>query len=313
MTYRPVAWITHPDCLRHDMGELHPESPQRLHAINDRLRISGIFDFLQHHEAPLATRAQLERVHSAAHVERVFATDARAAPVAIDGDTVHAEHTLAAALRAAGAGVLGVDLVMDDKAGLAFCAVRPPGHHCERERAMGFCFFNNVAVAAAQALARGIRRIAILDFDLHYGNGTADIFQGDERVWLFSTYQHPLYPNWTGALHAKNLVDVPLAAYAGSEQFRHAVSERWLPQLEALQPELLLVSAGFDAHAQDPLGDLRLSFDDYRWLGRVIGEIAEQCCEGRVVATLEGGYDLHALARSVESFLLPFVGDELPS
>lgn len=313
MSYHPLAWITHPDCLRHDMGALHPESPQRLHAITERLRVSGLYDFLQHHEAPLATRAQLLRAHSAAHVERVLGTDASQGPVAIDEDTVHGQHTLQAALRAAGAGILGVDLALGGKAGLAFCAVRPPGHHCERDRAMGFCFFNNVAVAARHALARGIKRVAILDFDLHYGNGTADIFAGDERVWLFSTYQHPLYPHWKGAPQAKNLVDTPLPPFAGGDAFRHAVSERWLPELEKLRPEIILVSAGFDAHAQDPLGDLRLDCDDFRWIGSVIQEISEECCSGRVVATLEGGYDLHALARSVESFLLAFLGDELPT
>lgn len=311
MSYRPVAWISHPDCLRHDMGAMHPECAQRLNAISDRLRIGGLYDFLQHHQAPLALREQLAWVHSEAHLDRVFHADTSRGPVAIDGDTQQSEHTLQAALRAAGAGILGVDLALDGKAGLAFCAVRPPGHHCERNRAMGFCFFNNVAVAAAHALSRGLKRIAILDFDLHYGNGTADIFKGDDRVWLFSTYQSPLYPHWAGAPEARNLVDVELPAYAGSAVFRQAVSERWLPLLETLRPQLILVSAGFDAHAQDPLGDLRLGFDDFRWLGSVIAGVAESCCQGRVVATLEGGYEPHALARSVESFLLPFVGDGL--
>lgn len=313
MSYPPIAWITHPDCLRHDMGAAHPESPERLHAIGERLRVSGLYDFLQHHEAPLATHEQLLRAHSVAHVERVLGTDASQRPVMIDEDTVHAEHTLQAALRAAGAGILGVELVLAGKAGLAFCAVRPPGHHCERDQAMGFCFFNNVAVAAMHALARGLQRIAILDFDLHYGNGTADIFKGDDRVWLFSTYQHPLYPYWKGAPQAKNLLDTPLPPLAGGAAFRHAVTERWLPGLEKLRPEIILVSAGFDAHALDPLGDLRLSYDDFRWIGSVIARLAEECCAGRVVATLEGGYDLQALARSVESFLQPFLGAELPA
>ncbi|MDP3856936.1 MAG: histone deacetylase family protein [Stagnimonas sp.] len=313
MTYRPLAWISHPDCLRHEMGALHPESPLRLHAITDRLRISGVYDFLQQHEAPLATVEALLRVHGAAHVEQQFQLGAAGKTVALDADTVHGQHTLAAALRAAGAGVLGVDLVLDGKAGLAFCAVRPPGHHCERDRAMGFCFFNNIAVAAGHALARGLRRIAILDFDVHYGNGTADIFKNDDRVWLFSTYQDPLYPHWAGAPEARNLIDVPLPAYSDGKAFRQAVSEHWLPALQRLQPELILVSAGFDAHAQDPLADLRLGFEDFRWLGGVIGGVAESCCPGRVVASLEGGYEVHVLARSVEAFLLPFLGDELPA
>ncbi|MGH8515874.1 MAG: histone deacetylase family protein, partial [Panacagrimonas sp.] len=201
-----------------------------------------------------------------------------------------------------------VDLVLDDQAQLAFCAVRPPGHHAERDRAMGFCFFNNVAVGAAHALHRGLSRVAILDFDLHYGNGTADIFMGDERVTLYSTYQHPLYPQWSGAPHAPNLVDVPLHAYAGSEAFRAAVTEHWLPRLELQRPQIILVSAGFDAHAKDPMGDLRLQFQDYAWIGEVIRDVAEHCCSGRVVATLEGGYDLPTLARCTEMFLHPFLG-----
>lgn len=308
MSSRPVAWITHPACLLHDMGSGHPECPQRLQAIEDRLRACGLMDFLQREEAPLATREQLLRVHSREHVDALFAADLSHGPRPIDGDTLQSETSLPAALRAAGAAVLGVERVLADRAGLAFCAVRPPGHHAERDRVMGFCFFNNVAVGAAHALSLGLERIAILDFDLHYGNGTADIFIDDPRVWLYSTYQHPLYPQWSGAPHSPHLVDVPLRAYSGGEAFRAAVTEHWLPALERQRPQLILVSAGFDAHAQDPLGDLRLGYDDYRWIGEVIRDLADQCCGGRVVATLEGGYDLHALARSVESFIQPYMG-----
>ena len=175
---------------------------------------------------------------------------------------------------------------------------------------MGFCFFNNIAVGAGHALARGLSRLAILDFDVHYGNGTADIFRGDPRVTLLSTYQHPLYPGWVGAPDAPNLIDVPLPAHSGSTAFRGAVANQWLPVLEQLQPELLLVSAGFDAHQGDPLGDLRLQPADYGWLGAVIRDVAEACCDSRVVATLEGSYELPALARSVEHFLRPFLGGE---
>lgn len=309
--YRPVAWITHPDCALHDMGGMHPECPQRLRAIEDRLKAGGVYDFLKHVEAPLATREQLLRVHDARHVDHVLHADTSAGPILHDGDTLQAEHSLKAALRAAGAGVKGVELALAGEAGLSFCAVRPPGHHAERHRAMGFCFFNNAAVAAAHALALGLKRVAVLDFDLHYGNGTADIFAGDERVWMYSTYQHPLYPHWAGAPLAENLVDVPLAPYAGSREFREAISERWLPEIERQRPELLVVSAGFDAHAADPLGDLRLGYEDYRWVGAVIRDVAEACCAGRVVALLEGGYELHALARSVELFIQPFVSGDL--
>ncbi|MES2683568.1 MAG: histone deacetylase family protein [Pseudomonadota bacterium] len=311
-TDRPVCWITHPECRLHDMGAGHPESPRRLDAIEDRLRADGSGDFLQRLAAPMVSAIALERVHDAAHVERILTADTTAGEIQIDPDTLMNPHSLEAALRAAGAGVLAVDEVLAGRAGLAFCAVRPPGHHAERARAMGFCFFNNIAVAAAHALASGLQRVAILDFDVHYGNGTADIFKGDARVLVCQTYQHPLYPHWAGAPDAPNLVDVPLRAYSGSAAFRAAVTEHWLPRLESFQPELLLVSAGFDAHELDPMAELRFTTDDYRWIAGVIQGVAEACCEGRVVAMLEGGYHLDALARSVSAFLQPFLGKDLP-
>ncbi|WP_295686486.1 histone deacetylase family protein [uncultured Nevskia sp.] len=307
--FRPITWITHAACQQHEMGAEHPESPQRLIAIEDRLQTEGISDSLHRMEAPVVSVQDLERVHSQEHVKHMLAALPGAEGIAIDPDTRMTEHTLAAALRAAGAGVLAVDRALKEEAGLAFCAVRPPGHHAERARAMGFCFFNTVAVAAGDALALGLKRVAIVDFDAHYGNGTADIFKHDARVLICSTYQDPLYPFWAGAPDAGNLVDVPLRAYAGSAAFRAAVSEQWLPRLESFRPELLLVSAGFDAHAQDPLADLRLSTDDFRWIGAVIQGVAEACCQGRVVAMLEGGYDLGALAGSVCAFLQPFLGE----
>ncbi len=294
------------------MGALHPESPRRLDAIEDRLRADGSGDFLHRLQAPLASLQALERVHDAAHVQRILTADTTEGEIQIDPDTLMNPHSLEAALRAAGAGVLAVDQVLAGEAGLAFCAVRPPGHHAEHRRAMGFCFFNNIAVAAAHALAQGLQRVAIVDFDVHYGNGTADIFKGDERVLVCQVYQHPLYPYWAGAPDAPNLVDVPLKAYSGSAAFRTAVSEHWLPRLERFQPELLLVSAGFDAHELDPLAELRLTTDDYRWIAAVIQGVADACCQGRVVAMLEGGYHLDALAKSVSAFLQPFLGQDLP-
>ena len=304
-----AVWISHPDCLRHENAPGHPESPRRLQAIHDRLVASGLDALMRHEPAPLATREQLLRVHDPAHVGGLL--DA-ARPPCIDAETQVGPHTLPAALRAAGAGVRAVDLVLEGQARFVFCAVRPPGHHAERACAMGFCFFNNVAVAAGHALARGLSRVAILDFDLHYGNGTADIFRTDPRVTLLSTYQHPLYPGWAGAPEAPNLVDVPLPAQSGSTAFRDAIANHWLPVLERQRPELILVSAGFDAHQDDPLGDLRLRAEDFGWVGQVIHDVAHLCCEGRVVATLEGGYDLHALGRSVEMFLRPFLGFPVP-
>ncbi|TJY62993.1 histone deacetylase family protein [Sinimarinibacterium sp. CAU 1509] len=308
----PVAWISHPVCSRHQIDEDHPESPQRLAAIEDRLLTSGLGDFVCRHEAPDATRDQLERVHESSYIDHVLRHrrigDVR---VVVDNDTAFNRYTVDAALRAAGAGVLGVDLVMRGEAGLAFCAVRPPGHHAERARTMGFCFFNNVAVAAAHALSYGLEHVAIIDFDLHYGNGTADIFKNDPRVLLLSTYQHPLYPYWTGVPDAINLIDVPLSPYTHGEAFRAAVLNEWMPALERTRPELILVSAGFDAHAADPMGDLRLQYEDYRWLGSLIKDLGESSAQNRIVATLEGGYDLTALARSVEAFLTPFLGGEM--
>ncbi len=309
--FRPVAWITHPSSLRHDMGEGHPECPQRLQAIEDHLRRSGLLDFMQQLEAPAAATAQLLRAHDRAHVERVLQADTAHGPVWHDPDTAQGPHTAEAALHAAGAAVKAVELVLAEQAGLAFCAVRPPGHHAERTRAMGFCFFNNVAVAAAHALAQGLERVAILDFDVHYGNGTADIFAGDPRVVLYSTYQHPLYPYWESRANQANRVDVALPPGAGSEEFRSAVRSRWLGRMLEQKPQLILVSAGFDAHAEDPLADLRLGYDDYSWIAAQIQDVAERCCPGRVVATLEGGYSLHALARSVERFLQPFLSGDM--
>ncbi len=307
MNTKPVAWITHPDCLLHQMEPEHPESPLRLHAIQDRMMACGIDGFLLHAQAPDATQEQLLRAHSAEHVRFVLNAPADP-PQHIDPDTLLMRHTARAALRAAGAGVLGVDMVLDGQASLAFCAVRPPGHHAERARAMGFCFFNNIAVAATHALSRGLERVAILDFDVHYGNGTADIFRDEPRVLLCSTYGHPLYPYWEGNGDSRSLVDVPLPPYTASTAFRTAVTQHWLPRLEAFRPELLLVSAGFDAHGADTLGNMRLGYDDYRWLGELCQQLAETSCEDRIVAMLEGGYDLTALARSVEAFLQPFMG-----
>ena len=307
----PVAWITHPDCARHEIDVGHPESPRRLAAIEDRLLAAGLRDFMERHTAPDAPRTALERAHSVAHVDAVLAQRALGPRrLAVDGDTAYTEHTASAALRAAGAGLLGVDLLLAGRTHLAFCAVRPPGHHAERARAMGFCFLNNVAIAAYHALERGLRRVAILDFDVHYGNGTADIVGGDPRILLLSTYQDPLYPHWRGAPQHANLIDVPLPALCSGAAFRAAVTTHWLPALAQQQPELILVSAGFDAHTADPLADLRLRTDDYRWLGALIRDAAMATAQGRVLVTLEGGYDLDALAASVEAFIMPFIGDD---
>jgi acetoin utilization deacetylase AcuC-like enzyme len=308
MSGLPSYWISHPSCLAHRMDEGHPEAPERLWAIEDRLRITGLDMFLNRENAPPASSEALLRVHTPEHVESVLSIRPTEGLVRVDPDTSMNPHTAEAALHAAGAGILGVELTLKRRAGFVFCAVRPPGHHAERAKPMGFCFFNNIAVAAAEALARGLERVAILDFDVHYGNGTADIFRNDERVLLCSTYEHPLYPYWAGNPDDTEIVDAPLKAGDGSEQYRFAVEHRWLPSLEAFRPQMLLVSAGFDAHMRDPLANLRLTDEDFYWTGKQLLDFSERHCPGRVVAMLEGGYEPYALARCVESFVRPFVG-----
>lgn len=275
----------------------HPEQPARLGAIEDQLRAQGIYDFLRHYEAPRASEEQLLRVHPQQHIDRLRASSPEQGLVGIDPDTTMCPGTLEAALRAAGANVLATDLVMQGAMKKAFCNVRPPGHHAEHDRAMGFCFFNNVAVGAAHAMAEhGLERVAILDFDVHFGNGTAEIFEDDERVLLCSTYEHPLYPDLNPPTVPGRSINCALPAGSGSAQFRAAVSEHWHPALEAFAPQLIFVSAGFDAHAGDPLADLQLTVDDYAWITKLICELADRYANGRVVSTLEGGYDLSALA-----------------
>lgn len=295
-----TAYISHPLCLKHDMGVHHPECPARIPAIEDQLIASGLFDYLQHHQAPEATREQLLRVHSAAHVDRIAAASPAQGLVELDGDTSLNPYSYPAALRAAGAAVLAVDLVMAGRVENAFCAIRPPGHHAERDRAMGFCIFNNVAVGAAHALAQhGLKRVAIADFDVHHGNGTEDIFHDEPRVMLCSTFQHPFYPYSGAGSGNEHIINVPLPAGTGGTEFRAAVTERWLPALEAFQPEMLFISAGFDAHRDDDMAMFRLSEPDYAWVTLELKRIAAQYAQRRIVSVLEGGYELHALGRSV--------------
>lgn len=303
----PPAWISHPVCARHLAGVEHPEQPRRLAVIEERMRASGLAALMQQIEAPRATPADLARVHSAAVISRVLEGPGMQEHRWLDADTALTAASADAALHAAGAALLGVDLVLDRQASFVFCATRPPGHHAERERSMGFCLFNSVAVAAAHALHRGLQRVAILDFDVHYGNGTADIFRHDERVLLCSSYQDGIYPGWQGDAGASGLIDVPLQSGTGGTELRSAVEQVWRPAMATFRPELILVSAGFDAHEADPLAGLSWSEDDYAWLAGFIRDFAAEHCAGRVVATLEGGYELQALARSVEAFVEPFV------
>ena len=294
-----TAFITHPACLQHETGSDHPESRQRLCAIEDALISAGLMNLLKRLDAPRATREQLCRVHSPEYVNEIK----RRAPVSgmaeLDAETVLGPKSLEAACRAAGAVVHGVDMVINNAVDTAFCSIRPPGHHAGRDSAMGFCIYNNVAVGAAHALAAGLERVAIVDFDVHHGNGTESIFLTDERVMLCSVFQHPFYPDAPLVTDSHHIVHAPLGAGAYSDEFQKAVQDKVLPALHRYRPELILVSAGFDSHFEDCMGQLNLLDSDYYWITREIMDAAAQHAGGRVVSTLEGGYELPALGRSV--------------
>jgi acetoin utilization deacetylase AcuC-like enzyme len=299
-----TAFITHRDCWLHDMGSHHPECPDRLGAINDRLIASGLDLYLEFHDAPLATQEQLLRAHGAEYIASLHAASPKAGIHHVDPDTAMCPGTLQAALRAAGAGVLAVDLVMQKKIASAFCAVRPPGHHAERNKAMGFCFFNNIAVAAMHAIEQwGLQRVVIVDFDVHHGNGTENIFAGDERVLMVGTFQHPFYPYCGADSPASNMCNVPLKAGTRGGEFRDVVVDVWLPRLNEFKPELVLISAGFDAHYEDDMGSLGFLEADYAWATDQMRRIAEVHGGGRIISMLEGGYVLSALSRSVSAHI----------
>lgn len=296
-----TSFITHPHCWLHNMGAQHPESPERLSEILDCIRGEGLDCFLDMREdAPAATPEQLYRAHSPAYVDELFEIAPEHGLRHLDADTAMMRHTLAAALRAAGAGILASELVLSGKAHNAFCSVRPPGHHAERLRAMGFCFFNNVAVAAHHVMeTHGIERVSIIDFDVHHGNGTENIFFGDARVQMLSFFQHPLYPYCGFGHAAPNMINTPLPAGTRGDVVRELLVESWLPALDRHAPEMLFLSAGFDAHYEDDMASMGLQDGDFGWISRKLREWADLHCGGRLVSMLEGGYVLPALGRSV--------------
>ena len=304
-----TAYITHAACQQHDTGPAHPECASRLYAIEDRLIATGLRDELHHIDAPQVSTEQLLRVHALEHIETVVATIPDSGYARLDPDTVVSPDSLSAAFHAAGAAVAAVDLVATGEMDSAFCAVRPPGHHAERNRVMGFCLFNNVAVGAAHALAaHDLKRVAIVDFDVHQGNGTEEIFAGDDRVLFCSTFQHPFYPFTPVPPNNANRVNVPLDATAKSEEFRAAVTDHWIPAVQRFQPEMVFVSAGFDAHVDDEMSQVSLTDADYRWATEQIANLASGSASGRIVSTLEGGYELNSLARCVEAHLRVLMG-----
>ena len=302
---------THAVCLQHDPGPGHAESPARLRAVLKAID-QDRFAVIDRVEAPRATREQLLRVHTADHVDRILSITPADETVRLDEDTLMSPASAQAGLRAAGALVAAVDAVMKGSANRAFCAVRPPGHHATSDTAMGFCLFNNVAVAAAHALAaHGLKRVAIADFDVHHGNGTQDIFEREPRVLFLSSHQSPLYPG-TGGAEVKgvgNIINAPLSAGDGSYEFRELWDGVLLPRLHAFKPQLLLISAGFDAHRNDPLADIRLQTEDYAWITERLVDVARTHADGRVVSTLEGGYDLTALAASASAHVAALLED----
>ena len=308
-----TAYITHPSFTKHEMGEDHPECPARLDVINDYLLSHGLLDLMPTYQAPAATQEQLLRAHTAHHVAEIEALAPMEGYVQVDPDTRMNAYTLTAARHAAGASVLATDLVMSKAAGhsiqRAFCAVRPPGHHAERNAAMGFCFFNNVAVGIRHAQRHhGVKRIALIDFDVHHGNGSEDIFAGDDEVLMVSTFQHPLYPYLGEIPKGSNMLNVPLAPRTYGDAMRKVVAERWLPALEAFRPELIYISAGFDAHRDDDMANLGWVESDYAWITARLLEVADRHANGRIISTLEGGYALPALARSVAAHVGVLIG-----
>jgi acetoin utilization deacetylase AcuC-like enzyme len=304
-----TGFITHPDCYLHHMGPEHPESPKRLEAIQARLSLAGVLQQTMQSDAREAREEELARVHALRHLRALDKCVPSEGLVVLDSDTMMNPDTLRAARMAAGAVIRGVDQVYRGQADNVFCAVRPPGHHAEASDAMGFCFYNNVAVGAAHARAKyHARRIAILDFDVHQCNGTIDIFKDDPEVLVCTSYQHPFYPWRYLRSESRNVINTPLGAGTEGPAFRRAVEDDWLPALHAFKPEIVLVSAGFDAHREDDMAELCLEEADFHWVTHLAMEIAALYADNRLVSVLEGGYHLASLGRSAEAHLKALLG-----
>ena len=296
--------ISNTRCKLHEMGDSHPEQPARLDAIEDQLADSGLEALVSRYKATRVTREQLLAAHDARYIELVYEVAPKEGMIWLDGDTAMNPHSLAAAEYAAGAAVMGVDLVMQGEVGQVFCPVRPPGHHAVKHGAMGFCIFSNVAIAAYHAINHWqLERVAIVDFDVHHGNGTEDIVSGDDRILLCSSFQHPFYPGTGADTNVPNILNMPLPAGTDGASFRKVMKELCLPRVQQFAPQLILISAGFDAHRADHLAMLNLVEDDYAWITRELVQLAALSAEGRIVSCLEGGYNLQALASSVEAHL----------
>lgn len=304
-----TALVSHPDTLMHVMDGSHPESPARITAINNLLKSSGLTTKLKHYEAPAATDEQLMRVHTTDYIKDIRRLAPKAGLVRLDPDTAMGPMSLSAVLHASGANVLATDLVMSGKVKNAFCCIRPPGHHAHKARAAGFCIFNHVAVGVAHALNHHkLKRVAIIDFDVHHGDGTEEIFKDDPCVMLCSTFQSPFYPGTGADSRTDRMINVPLAAGTDGMKFRKGVETEFLPALERFKPEFIFISAGFDAHADDPLAQLELVEDDYIWITDFAKGVASRHAKDRIVSSLEGGYHLPALAESAVAHIKTLAG-----
>ena len=294
-----TAFISHPDTLLHIMDGSHPESPARITAIKNAVLASFLKQKLSFYDAPEASKTQLKRVHTDAYIERIFKIAPLAGQVRLDADTAMGPMSLSAALHASGAVVLATDLVLNGKVDNAFCCVRPPGHHAGKAISAGFCIFNHVAVGVAHALTyKNIKRVAIFDIDVHHGDGTQDIFKDNPNVMLCSTFQHPFYPHSGANSRSQNMINVPMPAKSNGEDFKKVFNTIFKPAVDAFKPDIVFISAGFDAHVNDPLADCALTTQDYGWISQFIKKIVKNHCQNRLISSLEGGYHLPSLSES---------------